>query len=103
MRASAIERRSGVRPRAIGGHAVAALGLVSAYSDDVQPVGAGLEGAHHRWRDADDVPLADLAYLVVEPYTPRAGDDDVGLLLFAMAVATRIAHVRRVGAAADPE
>src|SRR3954470_12862923 len=103
MDASVIERRSGVRPGAVGGHAVAALGLVATHSDDVQPVGAGLEGTHDRWRDADDVPLADLADLVVESYAPRAGDDDVGLLLLAMAVATRIAHVRLVGKAADPE
>jgi hypothetical protein len=72
MGAGVIECRSGVRPGPVGGHAVAALGLVSAHSDDVQPVGAGLEGAHDRRRDADDIPLADLADLVVEPHAPRA-------------------------------
>src|SRR4051812_45782288 len=103
MGAGVVERRSGVRPGGVGEHAVAALGLGSADRDDVQPVGAGLEGAHDRWRDADDVPLADLADLVGEPDAPRAGDDHVGLLLLPLAVATELAQVRLEGEAPDPD
>ena len=53
----------------------------------VEAVGPGLEGAHDLGRHADDVPLPDVAHLVVEAHAARAGDDDVGLLLLAMAVA----------------
>jgi len=59
--------------------------------------------AHDLRCDADDVPLPDLADLVVEPDPARAGDDHVGLLLLAGAVAARRADARGVAPVADAE
>ncbi len=79
------------------------LGLRAADGDQVEAFRASLEGAHDGRGDADDVPRADVADLVVEPYAAGAGDDHVGLLLLAVRVRRRAAEVRRVAPVADAE
>src|SRR5829696_6632542 len=95
--------RPGVGPRRLGEHAVALFGLRAADGDQLQSLGPGLEGTHDPRRDPDDVPRADVAHLVVEPDAAGARHDDVGLLLLAVAVAARVAQVRRVPPEAHPE
>src|SRR5207247_2270018 len=92
-----------VRPRAVRGHAVAALRLVAAHRDEVEAIRARLEGAHDLRGDADDVPLPNVVNLVVEADAAGAAHHDVRLLLLAVAVTARVAHVRRVGEATDAE
>src|SRR4051795_2085308 len=93
----------GVGPGRLGADAVALFWLRSADGEQLEAVWPGLEGAHDRGRDADDVPLRDVAHLVVEAHAARAGDDHVGLLLLAMAVTARVAQVRGVAPVADAQ
>jgi hypothetical protein len=65
-------------------YAVAALGTIGADCDQLETLVAGLEGPHRFGADANNVPAAERADLVVEPDVAGATDDDVGLLLFAM-------------------
>ena len=67
------------------------------------PSGPASNDAHDPGADADDVPLPDVADLVVEPDAAGADDDDVGLLLLAVAVADGVAQVGRVLPVADPD
>jgi hypothetical protein len=92
-----------VRPGDGGHHAVAVLWPGAADGDDVKPVGACFEGAHDRGCDAHHVPQPEIEHLVIEKYSPGSGDDDVGLLLLAMTVRHRAAHVRGVAEVADPK
>ena len=78
-------------------------GLAPADAEQVEPVRAGLERADDRGRDAQHVPGLELDDLVVELRATGARDDDVGLLLLAVAVAERHARARVVGEAADAE
>src|ERR1019366_7911383 len=74
-------------------HPAAIRWLGAADSDDLQSVGACLEGAHDLRCNAHDVPLAKLEDLVIQENPTRSGDDDVGLFLLAVAVGHRAAHV----------
>lgn len=74
-----------------------------ANADEVEPVRPGFERADHGRSDAQDVPCRELDDLVVEPGTTGAGDDDVGLLLLAMAVSDRHAGTWLVGEPADAD
>ena len=73
-----------VDPGWVDEDAVAALGAIGADSDQLEAVVAGLEGPHRFGINANNVPAAERADLVVEPDVAGAADDDVGLLLFAM-------------------
>ena len=87
--------RSSVRPADRVLLAVAALGLIGADGDQLEAVGAGLEGPHdaRARRGRRPTPRAD-ADLVVEPDPARAADDDVGLLLLAVACGRARAEAR---------
>ena len=95
--------RSRSRPADLARLAVAALRLRSADRDDLEPVRAGRERAQHRRRHAHQAPPADLDDLAVEQQLARAGDDEVRLLLLAVAVADRAPEVRRVAPVAHPD
>ena len=71
--------------------------------DQLEPVRPGLERAHDVRGDADDVPRAEVDDLVVELDPARAADDDVGLLLLAVAMAERRAEAGAVAEVADAE
>ena len=96
-------RRSALVPEVLDHLAVAALGAVGADRDDLEPLGAALEPARDSGRDADHIPRAQVDDLVVELDLPRAADDDVRLLLLAVAVAERGPVARAVAEVADPE
>src|SRR5437868_14954547 len=66
--------------------AVAAVWPIGADGNQFEAVLPGFERPHCRGVDANNIPGAQLADLVVEPDAAGATDDDVGLLLFAVAV-----------------
>src|SRR6185437_9655596 len=69
---------------------------VAAHGHHVHAVGAALERSEHLGRDADRVPLADVLDLVAEPHAAGAARDHVRLLLLAVLMRDRVAHVRAV-------
>ena len=97
--------RSGVvgRPRSRAGNAITGLRLRTADRDELQPVGSGLESPDDLGRDAHHVPLTKLHDLVVEEDATRPGHDDIGLLLFTMAVGHRTAQVGLIAEEADAQ
>src|SRR5207244_11251816 len=82
-------RNAGLDPGRLGKHAVAALGAVGAHGDELEPFVACFERANSRRTDADDVPLPEVMQGVVQPDTARSADDDVRVLLLAVAVRLR--------------
>src|SRR5438093_5033617 len=82
-------RNAGLDPGRLGKHAVAALGAVGAHGDELEPFVACFERANSRRADADDVPLPEVMHGVVQSDTARSADDDVRLLLLAVAVRLR--------------
>src|SRR3954471_5705511 len=100
--ATALRDRS-VGPEVLHELAVAALGPVGADRDDLKALRAALEGAHDRRRDAHDVPALEVDHLVVEAHAAGSADDDVRLLLLAVAMSVRRLEVRRVAEVGDAE
>jgi hypothetical protein len=78
-----------VDPGRVHEDAVAAVWAIGADGDQLEAVASGFERSHRRGVDAKDIPAAELADLVVESDVSRASDDDVGLLLFAVAMRRR--------------
>src|SRR4051794_38623750 len=70
------------------GHDLAVVLLAErrAERDQREPVGAGLEVAHHARADPEDVPLPQVVHLVVELDAARALPDHVDLLLLRVRV-----------------
>src|SRR5437764_2844763 len=91
-------RRCSVDPGWIHEDAVAAVWAIGADGDQLEAVVSGFERPHRRGIDANDIPAAELADLAVEPDLSGAADDDVGLLLFAVAM-----RRRRTDAVAVPQ
>ena len=81
--------RGSVDPGWVYEDAVAAVWAIGADGDQLEAVVSGLERPHRCGVDANDIPAAELADLVVEPDLSGAADDDVGLLLFAVAMRRR--------------
>ena len=79
-------RRCSVDPGWVYEDAVAAVWAIGADGDQLEAVVSGFEGPHRCGVDANDVPAAELADLVVESDLSGAADDDVGLLLCAVAM-----------------
>ncbi len=69
--------------------AVAAVWAIGADGDQLEAVVSGFEGPHRCGVDANNIPAAEVADLVVESDLAGAADDDVGLLLFAVAMRRR--------------
>src|SRR5919197_6156431 len=82
-------RRSSVDPGWVYEDAVAAVRAIGADCDQLEAVVSGFERPHRCGVDANDIPAAELADLVVESDLSGAADDDVGLLLFAVAMRRR--------------
>ena len=72
-------RRCSVDPGWVYEDAVAAVWAIGADGDQLEAVVAGFECPHRCGVDANDVPAAELADLVVESDLSGAADDDVGL------------------------
>ena len=81
--------RCSVDPGWVYEDAVAAVWAIGADGDQLEAVVSGLERPHRCGVDAHDIPAAELADLVVESDLSGAADDDVGLLLFAVAMRRR--------------
>src|SRR5438067_182791 len=69
--------------------AVAAVWAVGADRDQLEAVVSGFEGSHRCGVDANNIPAAEVADLVVESDLTGSADDDVGLFLFAVAMRFR--------------
>src|SRR5438552_5885247 len=82
-------RRCSVDPGWVYEDAVAAVWAIGADGDQLEAVVSGFERPHRCGVDANDIPAAELADLVVESDLSGAADDDVGLLLFAVAMRRR--------------
>src|SRR5436305_12613065 len=91
-------RRCSVDPGWVYEDAVAAVWAIGADGDQLEAVVSGFERPHRCGVDANDIPAAELADLVVESDLSGAADDDVGLLLFAVAM-----RRRRADAGAIPQ
>src|SRR5205807_1908148 len=76
---------------------------IGADRDHLETLGSTLEGPDNIRRDSHHVPRAELRDLVVETHSPRAADDDVCLLLFAVAVAAAGPVARSVAEVAHAE
>src|SRR6266567_9212838 len=81
--------RCSVDPGWVDEDAVAAVWAIGADGDQLEAVIPGFERPHRCGVDANDIPAAELADLVVESDLSGAADDDVGLLLFAVAMRRR--------------
>src|SRR5207253_2097928 len=79
-------RRCSVDPGWVYEDAVAAVWAIGADGDQLEAVVSGFERPHCCGVDANDIPAAELADLVVESDLSGAADDDVCLLLFAVAI-----------------
>src|SRR5919201_5476656 len=79
-------RRCSVDPGWVYQDGVAAVGTIGADGDQLEAVVSGFERPHRCGVDANDIPAAELADLVVESDVSGAAGDDVGLLLFAVAM-----------------
>src|SRR5437764_15443097 len=82
-------RRCSVDPGWVHEDDVAAVWAIGADGDQLEAVVSGFERPHRRGVDANDIPAAELADLVVESDLSGAADDDIGLLLFAVAMRRR--------------
>src|SRR5690349_22227393 len=80
------DRRCSVDPGWVDEDAVAAVWAIGADGDQLEAVVSGFERPHRCGVDANDIPAAELADLVVESDLSGAADDDVGLLLCAVAM-----------------
>src|SRR5690242_12941176 len=85
-----------VDPGRVYEDAVAAVRAIGADGDQLEAVVSGFERPHRCGVDANDIPAAELADLVVESDLSGAADDDVGLLLFTVAMRRRRADARAV-------
>src|ERR687886_640321 len=81
--------RCSVDPGWVYEDGVAAVWTIGADGDQLEAVVSGLERPHRCGVDANDIPATELADLVVESDLSRAAEDDVGLLLFAVAMRRR--------------
>src|SRR5437764_14820597 len=79
-------RSCSVDPGWVYEDAVAAVWGIGADGDQLEAVVSGFERPHRCGVDANDIPAAQLADLVVESDLSGAADDGVGLLLFAVAM-----------------
>jgi hypothetical protein len=68
--------------------------VVRSEGEELEPVGARLEGARDLRRDADRVERADVGEVVAELDAPAPGQDDVDLLGVDVAMGERAAHPR---------
>ena len=83
------QRRCSVDPGWVYEDAIAAVWAVGADGDQLEAVVSGLERPHRCGVDANEIPAAELTDLVVESDLSGAADDDVGLLLFLVAMCRR--------------
>src|SRR5919206_1155817 len=96
-------RRCSVDPGWVYEDAVAAVWAIGADSDQFEAVVSGLERPHRCGVDANDIPAAELAGLVVESDLSGAADDDVGLLLFTVPMRRRCADAGAIPQIGDPK
>src|ERR671934_657256 len=94
-------RRCSVDPGRVYEDAVAAVWAIGADGDQLEAVVSGLERPHRCGVDANDIPATELADLVVESDLSGAADDDVGLLLFAVAMRRRRADAGAIAQIGD--
>lgn len=92
-----------VGPEALDRLFAFALGTVGADRDQLESRRASLERRHDVRRDAEHVPLTKLDDLLIKPRAARPTDDDVCLLLLAVAVAEWGPDARLIEKVADAE
>src|ERR671937_1620603 len=96
-------RRYSVDPGWVYEDAVAAVWAIGADGDQLEAVVSGFECPHRCGVDANDIPAAELADLVVESDLSGAADDDVGLLLFTVPMRRRCADAGAIPQIGDPK